>query len=98
MNLGWIIGSPLGTKLRSSLSYLVLYSINLCLTAATILYCVFFLKESIYLVSEERRIAMMHEKENADIKCDKGKKNTSAAVKFLLVLEKTKIFEPTLVE
>jgi len=71
IGLGMMIGSPLGTIIKNKFGYVVLYAITLILVTITLIYT-YFLKDSIHLVSEEKKIALLEEKEEADIKCDKG--------------------------
>ena len=56
---------------KNNFGYVVLYAITLILVMLTLIYT-YFLKDSIHLVSEEKKIALLEEKEEADIKCDKG--------------------------
>lgn len=69
--LAVMIGSPLGTIIKNNFGYIVLYAITLILVTLTLIYT-YFLKDSIHLVSEEKKSALLEEKEEADIKCDKG--------------------------
>jgi len=71
MGLAIMLASPLGTMMKNGYGYIALYSFTLSLVTVTLIYS-FFLKDSIHLVSEEKKAAMLKEKENADIKCDKG--------------------------
>ena len=53
------------------LGFTALYSIILGLTVLALIGCC-ILRESIELVSEERKQEMIEEKEAVEIKCDKG--------------------------
>ena len=64
-------GSPLGTVIKNGFVYVALYSITLILVILTLIYS-YFVKDSIHLVSEEKKIILLEEKAEADIKCDKG--------------------------
>jgi len=69
--LAVMIGSPLGTVIKNGFGYVALYSITLILVILTLIYS-YFVKDSIHLVSEEKKIILLEEKAEADIKCDKG--------------------------
>ena len=57
--------------IKSSHGYISLYTFNLVLMAVILIYSA-FIKDSIMLVSDERRKAIEEDKQAADIKCDKG--------------------------
>jgi MFS family permease len=71
-SLGVMVGNPLGTWLKALLGYVGLVLLSLSAATLTLVY-VFFLKDSIHLVSEERRIEILIEKKKADVTCDRGR-------------------------
>ena len=74
INLGWLVGAPVGTRIKAAHGYVTLFSMNTILLVMVLIFVVIFLKESVDLVSDERRLEIIQDKEN-DIKCDKGKQN-----------------------
>ena len=64
-------GSPLGATIKNMFGFTALYSIILGLTVLALIGCC-ILRESIERVSEEKKQAMIEEKEAVEIKCDKG--------------------------
>lgn len=69
--LAIMIGGPLGTIISENLGYIALHCIVLALVAIGLTYC-YFLKESIQLVGEEKKAAMIEDQNMGKIKCDKG--------------------------
>lgn len=57
--------------IKNSLGFTGLYCTNLFLVSLALTGCC-FVKESILLVSQDKREAMLAEREAAEIKCDKG--------------------------
>ena len=76
--MGVMLGNPIGTMIRSSMGYVALFVINIILTGLTMLYVALFIKDSIQLVSQERKAVILEARANVEIKCDKGNLMTSA--------------------
>ena len=74
-SFGFMVGGPLGTRIRAVFGYASLFSVNLGLATVAILYSIFVLKDSIELVGQERREQIEMEKAKADIKCNRRKFN-----------------------
>ena len=72
-SFGFMVGGPLGTRIRALFGYVPLFGVNLGLATIAILYSIFVLKDSMELVSEERREEIEMEKFKAEIKCDRCK-------------------------
>ena len=60
----FLSASPLGTMMKNRYGYITLYSFTLSLVTLTLIYS-FFLKDSIYLVSEEKEAAMLKERDSS---------------------------------
>ena len=74
-SFGFMVGGPLGTRIRAVFGYVSLFGINIGLATIAILYSIFVLKDSIELVGQERREQIEMEKAKADIKCNRRKFN-----------------------
>ena len=72
-SFGFMVGGPLGTRIRAVFGYVSLFGINLGLATIAILYSIFVLKDSIEMVEPERREEIEMEKAKADIKCNRCK-------------------------
>jgi MFS family permease len=70
--VGTMLGNPIGTKIKAAFGFVTLFSINLALSLATMLYIALYIQDSIHLVSQERRAQILEEKEKSLIKCDSG--------------------------
>jgi len=71
IGLAIMISSPLGAYIKNMFGFTALYSFILVLTIVALIGCC-FMRESIELVSEEKKEAMIEEKEAVEIKCDRG--------------------------
>ena len=71
--VGTMVGHPLGALVRRQLGYTPVFTLSIGLTVVTMLYVTFFIKDSIHFVSEERKEAILEERLNKEIKCDRGK-------------------------
>jgi len=89
-SFGFMVGGPLGTRIRALFGYVPLFGFNLGLATIAILYSIFALKDSMEVVSEERREEMEMEKFKAEIKCDRfvGQKLLQAVLSNFFTLAK----------
>jgi len=90
-SFGFMVGGPLGTRIRAAFGYVSLFGINLGLATIAILYSIFVLKDSIEMVEPGRREEIEMEKAKADIKCDQfvaGKLNKAVLSSFTTLLKK----------
>ena len=71
-SLGWLIGTPLGTRILKHFGYVALFGATLGLAVVSIIYTCVFLKNPVYLMSNEIRSAFEEETKKNAIKCDKG--------------------------
>ena len=85
-SFGFMVGGPLGTRIRALFGYVPLFGVNLGLATIAILYSIFVLKDSMELVSEERREEIEMEKFKAEIKCDRCKLSNHIVPKPFLIL------------
>ena len=70
--LGWLIGLPLGTFIKTHLGYVPLFSLTLILALGTILYVVLFVKDSYHLLSDQQKITFDAERDTNQLRCDRG--------------------------
>ena len=73
-SLGWLIGTPLGTRILKHFGYVALFSATLGLAVVSIIYTCVFLKNPANLMTTEIRSSFEEEKEKNALKCDKGNK------------------------
>ena len=86
-SFGFMVGGPLGTRIRALFGYVPLFGVNLGLATIAILYSIFVLKDSMELVSEERREEIEMEKFKAEIKCDRCKlSNHLVPLPYLIII------------
>ena len=71
INIGWMIGPALGATIKQLFDYITLFAFNLCLAVAIITFAA-FTPDSLARVGEEKRSAILEERENAQIKCGRG--------------------------
>ena len=72
-SFGFMVGGPLGTRIRAGFGYVSLFGVNIGLATLALLYSIFVLKDSIEMVNPGRREEIEMEKAKADIKCDRCK-------------------------
>jgi len=70
--VGVMLGNPIGTLIQASFGFVALFTINTGLSLATMLYVVVFIKDSIELVSEDRRAAIIEERNKNKLNHDQG--------------------------
>jgi predicted MFS family arabinose efflux permease len=70
--LGWLIGLPLGTYIKTHLGYVPLFSFTLILALGTILYVMLFVKDSYHLLSDQQKITFDAERDTNQLHCDRG--------------------------
>ena len=73
LGLGYLIGIPLGTRLKNLFGYNVLFSVCLGLAILAMIYAGIFIEDSYHLVTDEKKKAFNDEREFNVLKCDKGK-------------------------
>ena len=71
-SVGWLMGLPIGTRIKKKFGYVALFSTTLGLTVATFLYTLVFLKDSVHRLSEERKKERDDEKTRNAITCERG--------------------------
>ena len=70
-SVGWLIGMPLGTRIKKNFGYTTLFSTTLGIAVTGFLYTLVFLKDSVKLLSEEQKKAYYERKQKEAITCDK---------------------------
>ena len=70
--IGYLVGLPLGTRLKQYFGYNVLFTVTLVLSLAAILYAVVFVKDSYHLLTEEKRKGFDEDRKSNVIRCEKG--------------------------
>ena len=73
LGVGYLLGLPLGTRLKKHFGYNVLFSVTMVLGLIAMLYAKLFIKDSYHLLTEEKKKVFDKERELNVIKCDKGK-------------------------
>ena len=71
--VGYLIGLPIGTYIKKEFGYVPLFSITLGLVICAMIYAAVFLKDSYQLISVEQKKVFDAEREENQLKCDRGK-------------------------
>ena len=75
LGIGYLIGLPLGTRLKKEFGYVPLFTTSLCLCALAILYIAIFIRDSYDLMPEERRKAFDQARSEITNNSGKGEKS-----------------------
>ena len=70
--LGWLIGLPLGTLIKTHLGYVPLFSFILIFALGIILFVVLFIKDSYRLLFDQQKKAFDAERDTNQLRCDRG--------------------------
>ena len=71
-SVGWLIGLPLGTRIKKHFGYITLFATTLGLTIIAFFYTLVFLKDSVHRLTEEQKKGYYKRKAEAEITCGKG--------------------------
>ena len=71
-SVGWLMGLPIGTRIKKKFGYVALFSTTLGLTVATFLYTLVFLQDSVHRLSEERKKEREDKKTREAVLCEQG--------------------------
>ena len=71
-SVSWLMGLPIGTRIKKKFGYVALFSTTLGLTVATFLYTLVFLQDSVHRLSEERKKEREDKKTREAVLCEQG--------------------------
>ena len=92
LGIGYLIGLPLGTRLKQHFGYNVLFSVSLCLSILAILYAIIFVKDSYHLLTEEKKKVFDEERKANAIKFNKGEIMSTKSILNFYFKDFSKVF------